>query len=376
MIFFDRAQETAAAWRHIREGRNLLMLAPRRIGKTMLLNRLRETAADQQFRAVVLDLEGYREEKDFFRQLCAAIQEELSTGAKVMTAFMDRLKRSIIGGGESIGDWRQLLIKTDGREFADHLLAHLDENGEEFPWLVLVDELPIFIQELQRQDGDAIRTFLYWLRNMRQKYKRVRWLYTGSIGLDSIARRHGVEGSLTDLELFPFAPFEPETARDFLDDIARRRDCSMTHAAKDLIIRRLGWLSPYYLEKVAEDACSQPGDGALDESHAQVALERLLDLEKRTYWSIWREHLDRNFPEPDRGRLYALLETAARDENGVTVDILLAALNPGGEPVGKAVLRDLLDTLMTDGYLAINNDNRYCFRMNLLREWWMRYVVL
>ena len=35
--------------------------------------------------------------------------------------------------------------------------------------------------------------------------------------------------------------------------------------------------------------------------------------------------------------------------------------------------------LLADGYLEVNLDSegrRYHFRMNLLREWWLRYVVL
>ncbi len=132
---------------------------------------------------------------------------------------------------------------------------------------------------------------------------------------------------MTDLELFPFRPFEPSTARDFLDDIARRRRRSITSAAKDLILRRPGWLSPYCHEKVAEDACaracSPAGDATLDEAQILAALDRLLELEKRTYRSVWREHPDRNLPEPDRERLYTVLKTAARDENGVADDTLL-----------------------------------------------------
>ncbi|MCK7582473.1 MAG: hypothetical protein MZV65_47425 [Chromatiales bacterium] len=37
-----------------------------------------------------------------------------------------------------------MLLQTDWREFASHLLAHLDEHQDELPWLILVDELPIF----------------------------------------------------------------------------------------------------------------------------------------------------------------------------------------------------------------------------------------
>lgn len=379
MTCFGRSTETAELWRLFKEGRNLLMLAPRRIGKTVQINHLCDIAAEHSFRAIVLDVEGFREEKDFFRQCCAAIQEELSTGAKVMATFSDRLSQ-ILRGNDSGSGWRQALLQTDWRDFARHLLAHLDEHKNEPPWLILVDELPIFVLALRERGGvQAVSDFLYWLRNMRQKYRRVRWLYTGSIGLDSVARRDSVEGALNDLDVFPFAPFTPNTARDFLADIAKRRGCTLHEDAADVILRRLGWLSPYYLEKVTEDACTLAGPGGvLDLPRAQAALDRMLDKDRRLYWSTWTEHLDRkgNFPEPERSHLYTLLETVAKSDVGVSSDVLLPALNRGGEPVGEAALRHLLDTLLADGYLAVDQERRYAFRMNLLREWWLRYVVL
>jgi hypothetical protein len=377
MTCFGRTAETAELWRLFKEGRNLLMLAPRRIGKTVQINHLRDTAVENDFRAIVLEVAGFREEKDFFRQCCATIQEELSTGAKVMTAFGERLSR-VWRGHEGGGDWRQALLQTDWREFANHLLAHLDEHKNEPPWLILVDELPIFVLALRERGGvQAVSDFLYWLRNMRQKYRRVRWLYTGSIGLDSVARRDSVEGALNDLDVFPFAPFAPDTARTFLADIAKRRGRILHEEAAEAILRRLGWLSPYYLEKIAEDACTLAGTGGvLDLPRAQTALDRMLDEGRRLYWSTWREHLDRNFPEPERSHLYTVLETVAKSDAGASRDAFLTALNRGGEPVGEAALRHLLDTLLADGYLAVDNERRYSFRMNLLREWWLRYVVL
>ena len=170
MPCFGRENETLDLWRRFNSGENLLMLAPRRIGKTVLLNHLSEQATKEGYRAIILDVEGYHEEKDFFRQCCAAIQEELSTGSSVMTAFAHRLNRILKGSIEESGDWRQWLMHTDWQEFADQLFTHLDDIKDGLPWLILVDELPVFIQALREQAGDAsISKFLYWLRSMRQK---------------------------------------------------------------------------------------------------------------------------------------------------------------------------------------------------------------
>ncbi len=287
MPCFDRATETSALWDNFKAGRNLLMLAPRRIGKTMLLNHLRENASPQGFRAVVLDVEGLRDEKAFFRECCAAIQEELSTGTKVMAAFAHRLAGLLRGQGDADpeADWRQWLGRTDWPEFADQLFAHLDDHHDAPPWLILIDELPVFVSALHERGGaPAIREFLYWLRGMRQKHRRIRWLYTGSIGLDTIARRNQVEGALNDLEPFALGPFDQPTARAFLADLVRRRACTLEEAAADAILARLGWLSPYYLERIVEDACGRvDAERVIDAGRVRLAMDRLLDLDKRLY---------------------------------------------------------------------------------------------
>jgi hypothetical protein len=212
---------------------------------------------------------------------------------------------------------------------------------------------------------------------MRQKHRRIRWLYAGSIGLDGVARRHRVEGALNDLDPFQLGPFSPDTARGFLADLAARRGLALRDGAADRVCERLGWLSPYYLERIAEDACARAAAGSVvDLGQVDAAMDRLLDLDKRLYWASWREHLDRNFPEPDRARLYRVLETVAKADAGADTGLLLAALTRGDQLVSELELRDLLDTLCTDGYLVRAADGRYRFQMRLLREWWLRFVVL
>src|SRR5512136_2860811 len=101
MEFFDREQDCITLWKWFRAEKNVLMLAPRRVGKTMLLHKLCGQAEESGFRAVVVDVQGYGEEKDFFQQLCSSIQEEIGTGQALMAAFTRRL-RQVINGDENI----------------------------------------------------------------------------------------------------------------------------------------------------------------------------------------------------------------------------------------------------------------------------------
>src|SRR5450759_4704435 len=228
MTCFDRDQESARLWRHFKNKKNVLMLAPRRIGKTVLLNRLKDESESQGFHAIILDVEGFRDEKAFFRQMCAAIQEEIGVGQAVITGLTERLKR-IVQGAESQGDWRNILLDIDWTVFADHLLAQLETGKDGTPWLFLVDEIPIFTKGLLEEHGaKKTHDFHYTLRNLRQKHPKVLWLYTGSIGMDTVARRSGIEGALVDMEIYSLEPFSAETAANFIAYIGKRNQCSFT----------------------------------------------------------------------------------------------------------------------------------------------------
>jgi len=376
MSCFDRDKECERFWRLFDKGKNILMLAPRRVGKTVLLNRLKEESESHKYHAIVLDVQGYHDEKSFFRQMCAAIQEEIGFGKAILTSFADRFKR-IVSGNEISDDWRNILLNTDWKTFADHLLAQLVEQKDKTPWLFLVDEVPIFIRDLFKTEGQGkTHDFLYTLRNLCLKYRQVRWLFTGSIGLDAIARRIGVEGALVDMEIETLEPFDKETAARFLEHIADKNSCSFETPAIEKIVERLGWLSPYYLEKIGEAACDCAFVGQpISAQTAEKAVDSLLELSRRTYWATWREHLDKNFEEPERTHLFTLLSLISTSDS-VRSDTLLAALNKSSESVNELKLCEYLDTLEADGYLsAEENNTRYRFRMNLLREWWVRYVT-
>ena len=375
-MFFDRENERRVLWGLFMEGRNVLMLAPRRVGKTQLLNKLLEEGQEKGYRTILLDVEGRREEKDFFHEFCSAIQEEIGTGTVLLAAFTQRFRQAV-QGKDSFKDWRELLLHSDWTEFAHHLLGELDKE-KEGNWLILVDELPIFVLALLDSGGrDRVRDFLYGLRRLCQKFRNVRWLFTGSIGLDAVCRRESVEGALVDLELFELNPFPESIAGDFVREILKGKGCRLEEDALCRLLKGLGWLAPYYLEKLADEACRhQDASGLIRASSSEGILDAMLALSHRTYWSIWREHLDKNFREPERTGLFRVLEAIAKSTEGATKDTLLAALPPGESPA-EGTLRRLLDTLEADGYLHREEDQspRYRFRMELLRRWWLRYVV-
>ena len=232
--------------------------------------------------------------------------------------------------------------------------------------------------------AQAARTFAYKLRALQQRYKHVRWLITGSIGLNMIARRYGLEGAFVDFETFVLEPFTPDEARSYMRDPVMQQQFNHTFDASDadfdVTFVELGWLAPYYLNLIANEVRpSIEGAGGKPQTATQAdfnaAFEKLLQPNRRSEFAIWREHIDKNLPVSDRTVARQILNFLSKDPAGETDDTLLAQVSPHLGNVTKSQLREVLAMLSSDG-LITKIGVRYGFRSGLVRRYWHEYEAV
>jgi uncharacterized protein len=263
--------------------------------------------------------------------------------------------------------------------------ALLPSPDSEKSWLLLVDELPIFVLALLRQDstGARTRTFLNWFRQRRldpRARDRVRWLLAGSIGLDTVTRRLGFGDTINDLYLSTnLGAFGLPTAHAFLDGLATTYDISLPHAVKERLLERAGWLIPYHLQLLFAELrahCSDNGSTPSAEA-VEAAYQALLGPSKRAYFDYWVQRLHEELGPPDDARALSLLNHIAPNPAGEPLHILSSGLAnqiPDAN-ARSATLHYLLDVLQSDGYLT-KQDGRYFFRSTLLRDYWLTRLPL
>jgi uncharacterized protein len=214
-IAHHRLAERAELKARFTGGANVLMLAPRRIGKTWLLQKIDEDLTDEGWHCVRIDVEGMRTEAEFLRALCNEIEKSKALTDRVKLHFLQRFKQLTTHVQD--GNLAAAIGDIDSREFLETLVASLD--AEEQNTLILIDEIALFIHEQAKMDPDGARSLLYHLRKLQQAYPKVRWFLTGSVGLDVIARRHNMLGALLGIDSYPLEPFSPGAARSYLDEL-------------------------------------------------------------------------------------------------------------------------------------------------------------
>lgn len=372
-----RTGERAELKRRFSSGASVLMLAPRRVGKTWLLNKIDEDLKSAGWLCIKIDVEGMRSENEFLRALCNEIEKTQALTDRVKLHLFQRFKQLTTHVQD--GNLAAAIGDVDPREFLETLISSL--NHEEPETLILIDEIALFIHVLAQEDPDGARSLLYHLRKLQQSFTKVRWFLTGSVGLDVVARRHNMLGALLGIDSFPLDPFSEEAARAYLDELCESAQISQPFSLDEKSFRHLadelGWLSPYYLRQIALQmrptgpvASAYPLATVAD---VEAAFVRLLSPNQRLHFAAWEEHIDKNFGDLETGRLRAVLNIVCAEADGEIETTILTAITPAGEAVTQSSLKALLSSLETDGFLQ-NVKGRWSFRSGLLRRYWKEYM--
>src|ERR1017187_1273632 len=193
---------------------NLLLLAPRRVGKSSLLNRMKQDGAARGYNTLYLSVPDAEDELDFIKRLVRGFRDAEWASGGWVAAFKDKLPADL----EFVLKTGLIELKAkqvDWRRPAEDLETLL--KGADSETVLLIDELPLLIGSIVHQDPSGARAerFLLWLKRLREQY-RPRWFFAGSIGLDSVARKLKLSGTIHDLQPIELGEFSPEKARAYL----------------------------------------------------------------------------------------------------------------------------------------------------------------
>lgn len=375
----SRPNERSALKRKLLAGCSINMPAPRRVGKTWLLARLADDLRADGWLVVEIDVEGLGTTTEFAQELRRRIEASCPPKVGVIASLRTRVAQVV--GGTWDGGFGEALGRLDPIEFTEMLIASIAESHDKA--VILIDEIAYFVLACVAADRQATHDLLYRLRALRQRYPKVRWVFTGSIGLDDVARRHGLEGALVDLDLFALASFTKAEALSFVRDPALVARFTHPFAASDddldWMFDELGWLSPFYLYLVANEvrpSMTSP-DGRLPiaaRSDLEAAFGVLLRPNRQSSFAVFREHIDKNLPAGDREVALAVLATLSRAPDGETEATLLAAAATRRPGITERGLRDVLLVLENDAIIVRRGD-RFAFRSGLVRRYWQEYVA-
>ncbi|MEK6607101.1 MAG: hypothetical protein AABZ30_05505 [Myxococcota bacterium] len=385
--FFDRPRDLARLQRELANGANLLLTAPRRVGKTSLVLRLCELERQAGRCAVFMNVEGCHDELAFAEKLVDGLSESgLHPAAALSRVSLAFRKARQAFGGMKVGA-AGFDMEMGAAEDADHstlgralesIFRKIESDGK--PVLLAIDEMPEILLALGREEHgtERVSRLLHWLRALRQTHRQtVRWIFLGSIGLDSFVDDRNLRKAINDLSPLNLEALDTNEADRFLSQLGASNGLPLSTEQRALIIERVGWPLPHHLQIVFH-ALVDSGATQADAASVEAAFNHLLLPNNLSQFDTWRQRLEEQFSQSDATAAKDILRHLCQHAGGRERAQVLNALMSTRQTADPAAVEDqlarLLLMLQRDGYL-LESVGRYAFRSFLLREYWHRREI-
>jgi hypothetical protein len=236
------------------EHNNVLLVAPRRFGKTGAMIRLLDEPR-RDFRPLYLDVEPIEHAADFMIELIAnlvhddqfaRVLDSLWKGTKILGKFIRNLPAHIDLGGVKVELREQTDVPEKWLSYGERIMSLLSKDGP--PLLLLIDEFAIMINTIARSNETEMKQLLRWFRAARIAPKtQTRFVIGGSINLITTLDSFGLVDTVNDLSIIRLKPFAPQTARNYVEAIFKTRKAKVQPEIIDLILELVGEPIPYLL---------------------------------------------------------------------------------------------------------------------------------
>jgi uncharacterized protein len=354
-FFFGRNWEIDTCWQLLTQGSNLLVLGPRRIGKTQLCRRLLERAERQKWRTAFVDISGCEDETSVVDK----IESATNTLLQKIGAFAGRLDVNVEGVGA---------IKVRSLSWQERGLARFQQLASESQKaLIVIDEGPVFLQRLLARDEKAGARWLHAMRDWRESAPHLRVVMAGSIGLNTLAGRFQLTTAINNLKRFHLEAFDSAQTPEMLIAMAAFKGVLFGEGIIDHLMRIVGWHVPHYYDELIEAAKQSARSNQL-QTTAQIdaGLARLLN-DPGSFLKHWHDRLE-DHGKTEAAAMRKLLQQIAVDAAGQP------RMHLG--QVKNSSIDYYLQLLIDEGYLALNGagaNQRFQFRSGVVRAWWLRW---
>jgi len=388
--FWNREDEITTIWK-ILEKDNVLLKAPRRFGKSSIMNKLFE-CPNPGFIVFFQDTEKLSEPEEFITSIISQMleksffQKHFRTFSKMMNDLVSRIEVS--AGYDGMPDVRIKIkesLKTNWKEEGRNLIGHLKGYHERI--LFILDELPELIKNIERKRGkDTAIEFLQWFRSIRQmpELSNIRWLVGGSIGIEHLLQKiEAGTKTINDFSTYRVEPLLKEDGYNFIKALMKKEANieKVSNSILDKLINTIGPPVPYFIQIILKESLyemNRQGKKSLSNEIIDKAYnENVLGPTSRSYFEHYYERL-KEYYDPDIEAIAKRLLTEIARKYEVKKTELFKLFSQISK--GKYKTDDfsyLMSDLENDFYISYKNESdSYYFTLKILRDWWLRYYDL
>ena len=374
--FWNRENELASIWDAIESGSHILLVAPRRVGKTSIMFNLQDNPQDGYI-VVYVDTESADSENEFWQKLFNALMEE---------EFIGKIKKYTKKFGLFLEETSINKITTKGVEFSDGSVADYANAFEKLvngldsdkKLIIMVDEFAQTVENIIKyEDERNAQSFLRTHRALRQNESikdKVTFIYAGSIGLESVVTKMSASKLINDLNSIKVKPLSPDEGIAFTQLLCKYTSIVMSVEVIENLLNKIEWLIPFYIQLLIQELAILSR-----EKQIRVITTEMIDeaidraLSHRHLFDHWRSKLKEGFKK--KGYLFAkeILNIISEEDTMSTLKIRNKATK---HELDEDYAREIIHSLEYDGYITKYEDGRtYRFNSPILKLWWYKNVA-
>ena len=391
-----RTQFIEQLWEEI-DRSHVLLTAPRRTGKTSVMDHLHEYPANG-FLVVSVNVQDLTHPADLFQLLLDAFHDEhpdflrdvLAKGWGLIGNALSKVKEVGASGfkvtlKEGDPDW-----KGSWRKHGDAFLKQLRSNSQRV--LLVVDELPDMLLNMHRSDSELLREFLGWWRTVRikpnPKKDTVRWLVGGSVNLSGTLDQLAMVDLINDFNDIGLPELTSDQVIEFVSEMLSGRNVTLDESVPAMVATQLGRPIPLFLQMITQDLYRlwkrRPDRPALaPEDVEQVFADFIKSSAAKDKLQHFYSRVQRYYEAPTDEAAYELLRQLSLCEGGLSRKTLQSEFDrvitergteyPDHEQ--RRIFNQLLRDLENDFYVIELTDDVYDFASGVMKAWWRKYYA-
>lgn len=368
--FWDRKTELEDIWYKIESGSHILLVAPRRVGKTSIMYNILDNSKDEYI-VLYIDTESANSENEFWKKLFFRLMEEefvntLQNKAKNFFALLKTIKISeLTTKGIKFGDDSEM-------DYASAFKKIIKELDTDKKLIIMMDEFALTIENIIKYEGiKNAQSLLKTHRELRQDsvlLNKVTFVYAGSIGLESVASKMDSIGLINDLSSVKVLPLKFNDAKEFAKRLASSNTIEIQENEIEYLLQKIEWLIPFYIQLIMDEL--RKTKVFITPKIIDDAFDAILD--NRNHFDHWHVRL-KSLADNEYQFSKELLNKSSEN---MTLQSTEAINIASKYSLNDDEAKEIIHSLVYDGYIN-NNDNEKEYRFNspILRMWWFKNVA-
>ena len=365
--YYERTEIVNDIWIELEKGNYILIAAPRRVGKTSVMNHITETSREG-FKQIFNNVQGVKSENEFYEILYRLILSCLTKSIQAKKWFGNYIKSKTITEIDINGGVKFSNTEIDYLKEINDIIPKIEQDGEIV--VLLIDELPEVLFNLNKKGKtEEAMSILKNLRRWRQgiEYQKLRFVLAGSIGIHYVVSAiEGRTSDLNDLKTVYCNPLELNETNYYFDWATKNATIQYSEQLRKYLLDKILYFVPYFFNIMFDEIdnnARRAGNTTITEYDIDVAFNSV--IRKNDHFADWKKRLKNYMPKEDFEFVNDILTHIAHKG-----DISIQDIYNKAQKHNKSLdYMDFIFDLRHDGYIS-ENEQKYTFISPFLKEFW------